>query len=90
MLDEVLDLEDLLEDSRGEDLLLDRHGHAEPFRVGFCPDEVGVGEADLAEALELFEADGEELLGLGACEGPCSGRGEESLAVAAEGYRCYQ
>ena len=90
MLDEVLDLEDLLADGRGEDLLLDRHRHAQSFRVGLCPDEVGVGETDLAEAHELFEADGEEFLGFGACEGPCGGRGEESLAVAAEGYRCCQ
>ena len=54
ILDEKLDLEHLFEDRRGENLLLDREGYAEAFGVGLGPDEVGVGEADLVEALELF------------------------------------
>ena len=70
MLDEVLNLEDLFKDGRGEDLLLDGKGDTEAFGVGFCPDEMGLCEADLVEALELLEADGEELLRLGTGDGP--------------------
>lgn len=55
------------------------------MRLG--PDEVGLGEADFVEAFELFEADGEELGGLGRGDEPLGGRGEEALAVAAEGDR---
>ena len=70
VLDEVLDLEDLFEDGCGEDLLLDGKRDTKAFGVGFCPDEMGLCEADLVEALELLEADGEELLRLGTGDGP--------------------
>ena len=38
--------------------------------MGFCPDEVGVGQPYFVQALELLEADREELLGLGSRERP--------------------
>ena len=90
VLDEELDLEGLFEDGVGEDGFLDGERDAEAFGVGFRPDEVRVGEADFGEGrLELFEADGEELLGLGEGGRPGGGRGEEAFAVAAERDRCY-
>ena len=65
VLHKVLDLEHLLEYRRRQDLLLDRERNAQSFRVWLSPDEVRVGEADLVEALQLFEADSEEFLRFG-------------------------
>ena len=70
VLDEELDLEHLFENRRGEDLLLDREGYAEAFGMGLGPDEVGVGEADLVEALELFQAECEQFPRLRLCDCP--------------------
>ena len=81
MLDEIFDLEDLPEDRRGEDILLDGERNAEALGVGVGLDEVHVGEVN--EAYELFEADGEELLEFGAGKGACRRREEEVFAVVA-------
>ena len=54
MLDKVLDLEYLLEDRRGEDLLLDSERYTEAFGMGFCPDEVCFCKADFVKAFELL------------------------------------
>ena len=70
VLDEVLNLEYLFEDCRGEDFLLDGEGDAEAFRVRFCPDEVRLCQANFVQSLELLETDGEKFLGFGASDGP--------------------
>ena len=70
VLDEVLDLEYLFENRRGEDLFLDGERYAEAFGMGLCPDEVCLCEADFVETLELLETDCEEFLGFGASDGP--------------------
>ncbi len=52
--------------------------------MGLGPDEVGLGEADPVEALELFETQRKEFLRLGLRDHPTAGWGQEAFAVPAE------
>lgn len=71
-------------EGEGTHLLLDRELDAETLAMRLGPDEAGVDEADLCEALELAQADGEELARLELGAGP-GGRGRQpALAAAAE------
>lgn len=53
ILNDVLDFERLLENRRGEDLLLYRQLDPEPLGVRFCPDEAGIDEPDFIETSQL-------------------------------------
>jgi len=52
--------------------------------MGLRPDEAGIDEANFIEALELFEAQCEQLSTFGLSDGPSVWRAEESIARPTE------
>jgi hypothetical protein len=61
VLNDELDFEDLLQDCRGEDLLLHRKLDSETLAVWFCPDETCVNETHFVETFQLLQTDSKEL-----------------------------
>ena len=82
-LDHKLRHEGLLEDGAVQHLLLDREFGLQALTVGFCPDETGVHELHLVQALDALDAEGEELLGLEVRADPVLGGLEVALALLA-------
>ena len=78
-----LNLIRLLDDSVLEELLLEGELELEALGVGFGPQELSVGQVELSETLDLFEADGHELAGLEGGTGPELGRLEVAIAFGA-------
>eukprot|EP00047_Mylnosiga_fluctuans_P011229 m.20129 g.20129 ORF g.20129 m.20129 type:complete len:556 (+) comp3504_c0_seq1:1194-2861(+) len=81
--DDVLDHKDLLQHGAGEDLLLNGQLDLQALRVGLGPDEPGIDETDLVEALETLEAEGEKLARLELALHPRARRVEVAAASAA-------
>ena len=84
MLYKVFDLEDLLEDRRGQDFLLYCERNTQSFAVRLGPYEVSIGQPNLTETFQLSQADRQKLLRLGLGYRPDRGRGEKTFAVATE------
>ena len=81
---DVDDLEALLEEDALGDLVLDGDLDSYAAGVGLGPDEARVDDADLMEAPQLLEAQGEQFAGFGLGADP--GRGREQPAVAISAY----
>ena len=77
-------LEALLEEHAILDGVLDGELDLDTARVWLCPDEARVDDADLVQAAQLLEAQGQQLAGLGGGHDPAGGGHEPSVAVSAE------
>ena len=82
--DDVDNLETLLEQDALGDRVLDGQLDAYPPRVGLGPYEAGVDDADFVQSLELLQAQGQHLSGLGGRDDPAGGWKVPSVAVTAE------
>ena len=70
----VLDLEDLFQDCRGEDFLLDCHRDAQAFGMWFCPNEMRIGQPNFVQPFEFLETYRQQFLRFRAGNGPARGR----------------
>ena len=82
--DDVYNLEALLEQDALGDGILDGELDPDAAGMGLGPDEARVDDADLMEAPQLLEAQGEQFAGFGLGADP--GRGREQPAVAISAY----
>lgn len=81
--DGVFNLEDLLQNCRGEDLFLNRQFYPQSFRMRFGPDESSIDQSNLAQSLQLPQTDGEQFPRFHVANDPLSWRSEISRATLA-------
>jgi hypothetical protein len=72
--DNVFDDENLLQNGRSENFLLDSQLHLQTLAMRFSPNEVGIDQSDFVESLDTTHAVREELTGLQLAGDPSVGR----------------
>jgi hypothetical protein len=80
----INNLETLLEQHAILDLILDSELDLDSSRVRFCPDEMGVYDADFVQASKFLEAQSQQFSRFRSGDNPTGGGHEPSVAVSAE------
>jgi hypothetical protein len=78
-----LDFKGLLQDGTLEGFGLNGDLHLDTARMGFCPDERGVDDADLCQTAQLAKTQGQEFARFGLSDEPLVGRRQPTLTISA-------